>query len=80
MIEFNASSTIVTAETNQAAKDGDEEAIETMKAYYDAIEALKEEAVHVVRNMSRWEPGRQNGKRVETSYTLPVTFKLASKL
>lgn len=38
--------------------------------------ALKEEAIHVVRNMPRWEPGRQNGKRVETTYTLPVSFKL----
>ena len=40
------------------------------------MEALKEEAIHVVRNMPRWEPGRQNGKRVETTYTLPVSFKL----
>ena len=36
------------------------------------IEALKEEAIHVVRNMPRWEPGRQNGKRIESTYTLPV--------
>jgi len=56
--------------------DDDEEAIERTKAYLDAIEALKEEAVYVVRNMPRWEPGRQNGKRVETTYTLPVSFKL----
>ena len=26
--------------------------------------------------MSRWEPGRQNGKRIETTFTLPVSFKL----
>ena len=57
--------------------DDDEEAIEKTKAYLDAIEALKEEAVYVVRNMPRWEPGRQNGKRVETTYTLPVSFSLA---
>jgi hypothetical protein len=24
----------------------------------------------------RWEPGRQNGKRIETTFTLPVSFKL----
>lgn len=43
---------------------------------YDAVEAMKEEAIHVVRNMSRWEPGRQNGKRVETFYTLSISFSL----
>ncbi len=77
VIEVKASSPLVTIEISQAAKNGNEEAIEIMKAYDDAIEAMKEEAIHVVRNMSRWEPGRQNGKRVETSYTLPVNFKLA---
>jgi outer membrane biosynthesis protein TonB len=50
---------------------------ETALNYLDAVEALKEEAVYVVRNMPRWEPGRQNGRRIETTYTLPVSFKLA---
>ena len=67
----------LTKEVMDAAKQGDEEAVETTRNYYDAIEALKEEAVYVIRNMPRWEPGRQNGKRVETSYTLPVSFNLA---
>ena len=53
------------------------ERVEAERNYNDAIEALKEEAIHVVRNMPRWEPGRQNGKRVETTYTLPVSFNLA---
>ena len=66
----------LTKEVMDAAKQGDEEAIETTKNYYDAVEALKEEAIHVVRNMPRWEPGRQNGKRIETTFTLPVSFKL----
>jgi len=77
VIEVKASSPLVTIEISQAAKNGNEEAIEIMKAYDDAIEAMKEEAIHVVRNMSRWEPGRQNGKRVETTYTIPVNFSLA---
>ena len=76
VIEVKASSPLVTIEISQAAKNGNEEAIEIMKAYDDAIEAMKEEAIHVVRNMSRWEPGRQNGKRIETTFTLPVVFKL----
>jgi len=32
--------------------------------------------IHVVRNMPRWEPGRQNGQRIETTFTLPISFKL----
>lgn len=79
VIEIKASSPLVTIEISQAAKNGNEEAIEIMKAYDDAIEAMKEEAIHVVRNMPRWEPGRQNGRRVETTYTLPLSFNLAKQ-
>ena len=60
-----------------ALSDDKEDERERAKAYLDAVESLREEAVYVVRNMPRWEPGRQNGKRVETTYTLPVNFKLA---
>ena len=79
VVETNSQTPLVTAETAKAAKEGDEEAIEVTKNYYDAVEALKEEAIHVVRNMPRWEPGRQNGRRVETTYTLPVSFNLAKQ-
>ena len=72
-----SSKTPLTQETMTAAKEGNEEAVETVRNYNDALEALKEEAIYVVRNMPRWEPGRQNGKRVETTYTLPVSFNLA---
>ena len=75
-VEANTQTPLITAEVAKAAKEGDEEAVEAVRNYNDAIEALKEEAIHVVRNMTRWEPGRQNGKRVETTYTLPVHFKL----
>jgi len=77
IIEVKTKSPLITDEVTKAAKADDEEAKELLKNYQDAIEALKEEAIHVVRNMPRWEPGRQNGKRVETTYTLPVNFKLA---
>ena len=60
-----------------ALSDDKEDERERAKAFLDAVESLREEAVYVVRNMPRWEPGRQNGKRVETSYTLPINFKLA---
>lgn len=76
VLETKTKSPLITAEVAKAAKEGDEEAVEISRNYYDAVEALKEEAIYVVRNMPRWEPGRQNGKRVETSYTLPVSFKL----
>jgi len=76
VVEVNAKSPLLTAEVAKAAKEGDEEAEETSKNYFDAIEAMKEEAIHVVRNMPRWEPGRQNGKRIATNYTLPIVFKM----
>lgn len=76
VVEVNSRTPLITAETVKAAKEGDEEAIEATKNYYDAVEALKEEAIHVVRNMPRWVPGRQNGMRIETTYTLPVSFRL----
>ena len=76
VVQTNTKSPLITAEVAKAAKEGDEEAVEISRNYYDDVEALKEEAIYLVRNMPRWEPGRQNGKRVETSYTLPVSFKL----
>ena len=76
VVEVSSQTPLFTEETMKAAKEGDEVAVEASRNYDDAVEALKEEAIHVVRNMPRWEPGRQNGKRVETTYTLPVSFKL----
>ena len=35
-----------------------------------------EEAVRVVKAMPKWKPGKQRGKTVRVSYTLPVNFKL----
>ena len=60
-----------------ALSDENEEIREKAKAYLEAVEALREEAVYVVRSMPRWTPGRQNGKRVDTTYTLPISFTLA---
>ena len=76
VVECNASSPLVTAEVSKAADEYDPEAVETMKAYYNAIEALKGEAVHLVRSMPRWEPSRRNGLRFETELTIPINFKL----
>ena len=76
VVECNASSPLVTAEVSKAADEYDPEAVETMKAYYNAIEALKGEAIHLVRSMPRWEPSRRNGLRFETEMTIPINFKL----
>jgi len=36
-----------------------------------------EEAVRVVRNMPRWEPGKQRGKPVRVQFNMPIKFTLA---
>ena len=38
--------------------------------------SLDAEAVRVLSDMPKWEPGMQNGKAVATLYTVPVMFKL----
>ena len=38
--------------------------------------SLDREAVRVVSSMPRWTPGKQNGKPVRVSYTVPVKFAL----
>ena len=39
---------------------------------------LDKEAVRVVKTMSKWIPGRQNGKPVRVKFTVPVLFRLNS--
>ncbi len=34
------------------------------------------EALRVVRNMTAWKPGKQNGKAVDVYFTLPINFRL----
>ena len=38
-----------------------------------------EEAVRVVKAMPKWKPGKQDGKTVRVSYTMPFFFKLQEK-
>jgi TonB family protein len=37
---------------------------------------LDAEAISVIKKLPRWQPGKQNGKRVNVSMILPVEFKL----
>ena len=76
VVETSVESPLFNSDVQQAAKAGKEDAVDASKNFYDAIEALKEEAIYVVRNMPRWEPASQNGTRVETTYTLPINFSL----
>ena len=38
--------------------------------------SLDKEAVRVVSQSPKWEPGMQDGKRVKVTYTFPVIFQL----
>jgi periplasmic protein TonB len=37
---------------------------------------LDQEALRVVRNLPIWIPGKQRGKTVDVSYTVPINFML----
>ncbi len=37
---------------------------------------IDEEAIRVVQNMPRWEPGSQNGKPVNVRFNIPINFEL----
>ena len=39
---------------------------------------LDKSAYYLVRNMPKWKPGRQGGKPVAVSYTIPITFSAKS--
>ncbi len=43
----------------------------------EAKQALEDEAIRVCRLMEKWIPGRQHGKDVSVSFTLPVVFRLS---
>ncbi len=37
---------------------------------------LDKEAIRVVQSMPKWKPGKQRGKAVKVSYTVPINFQL----
>ena len=54
-------------------KDG---SVGEVKVVRSVDKDLDEEAVRLVKTLSKFIPGRQNGQAVSVWYTLPVTFKL----
>ena len=56
-------------------KDG---SITDVKVARGVDASLDKEAVRVVKAMPKWKPGKQRGKPVRVSYTLPIFFQLAN--
>jgi protein TonB len=38
--------------------------------------SIDKEALRVVNSLPRWKPGKQRGKPVRVSYTVPINFQL----
>ncbi|SOE23122.1 TonB family C-terminal domain-containing protein [Spirosomataceae bacterium TFI 002] len=54
-------------------KEGNVQNPVILKGTYPEID---EEALRVVSNLPKWEPGKQNGKPVNVYFTMPIVFKL----
>lgn len=50
--------------------------IEQVQIARGVSDALDAEAKRVVKNMPKWKPGEQAGKKVRVRYTLPIQFRL----
>ncbi|MBQ1874964.1 MAG: energy transducer TonB [Paludibacteraceae bacterium] len=55
-------------------KDGSITDIQVIRSSGD--ETLDKEAKRVIKSMPRWTPGKQRGKAVRVSYTIPINFRL----
>lgn len=56
-------------------KDG---SVTDVKVLRGVDASLDKEAVRVINSMPKWKPGKQRGKPVRVSYTLPINFTLTS--
>lgn len=54
-------------------KDGSVSDVKVMRA---VDPSLDKEALRVIQAMPKWIPGKQRGKPVRVSYTVPISFKL----
>lgn len=57
-------------------KDGD---VENCIVKRGVDPSLDNEALRIIRNMPKWEPGTQKGNPVNVRFTVPITFKLDDK-
>lgn len=49
-----------------------------MKAAYTDSPLFEKEAIRVLQKMSRWEPAKQNGAAVSSTYLFPLSFNMKS--
>lgn len=56
-------------------KDG---SITDVKVARSVDPSLDKEAMRVIQSMPKWKPGKQRGKAVRVSYTLPINFQLSN--
>ncbi len=54
-------------------KDGSVNDVAVLKS---VCPSLDKEAVRVVKNMAKWNPGKHKGVQVRVKYTLPISFRL----
>jgi periplasmic protein TonB len=57
-------------------KDGSITNVKLLRGFYKACD---EEALRVVRNMSAWEPGKEDGQDVRVRFNMPIRFTLNDK-
>ena len=51
-------------------------AISNIKIVQSVNDELDKEAIRVVKNMPKWEPGMEDGEAVRVAFNLPINFKL----
>jgi len=54
-------------------------ALTDIKAVRGPSQTMMDEAVRVLKKSPHWKPGRQNGRPVRVSYTVPINFTLESQ-
>lgn len=57
-------------------KDGSIDDVALLRGFNEACD---NEALRVVKEMPDWEPGKQDGKHVNTKFNIPIRFKLDNK-
>ncbi len=55
---------------------GTDGAVQDVKVARGVDPNLDKEAIRVVKSMPKWKPGKQRGKAVKVSYTVPINFVL----
>lgn len=50
--------------------------VEQVRVVRGVDPSLDKEAVRVIKTMPKWKPGKQRGKPVKVSYTVPINFQL----